>query len=142
MERDEDGKNTLILEFTVRNDKFRGFLIEKFVKGDIECFFKYQDQPVQRHCQEIQKIVRSADVKQTKKICIDVAGIRYEYFFENKPTFRGCPLITSHSQIDKVVALVVNKEVGVLKRRATIAQNKAKKLEERNNPPRNHHKLD
>lgn len=133
MDKDEDGKTNLILEFTVRNDKFRGLLIDKFVKGNDESFFKHHDQPVERHCQEMQRIIRSANVKRTKTIRIDVAEFYYEYFFKTKPTFRGCPMTTSHSQIDKVCALNVNKEIGAIKRGITIAQNKSKKIEEHNN---------
>lgn len=132
MNKDKDGKTNQFLEFTVRNDKFRGLVIEKFVNVNNECFFKHRDQPIQRHCQEIQTIVQSANVKQAKVIRIDVAKFYYEYFFRLQPTFRGCPMTTTHGQMDKVCALNISKEIGAIKRNVTIAQNKSKKIEERN----------
>ncbi len=52
----DDGKISFIVEFTVRNDKWRGIVIEKFRTDSNEYFFKYNDQAISRHCAQMQKI--------------------------------------------------------------------------------------
>lgn len=132
MERDQNGELVRIVEFTVRNDKYRGIVIEKFTTEINEFFFKYQDQAIHRHCEQIQKIVRAADVKRSKKIRIDVSKFSYEYFQNDKAVFKGSRLNSVNDQIVSVCEMSINKEIGALKRSVTVTQNKGRKAEEHN----------
>lgn len=127
-----DEKITLKVTFGVRNDKNRGTLIETVeVKGN-EYFFRFQDQPVARHCEQVQREVRKANVKRSRKITVDITSFSHEYFWKDKVTFKGTTLNSVNDQIAKACNTNINKEVGNLKRSITIAANKPKKIENHN----------
>lgn len=66
--------------FGVRNDKYRGLLIETLTTLDSEVyFFKYHDQPLMRHCEQVQAIVRKSNVIRSKKLQIDLVEFLHEY---------------------------------------------------------------
>lgn len=117
-----------IVEFTLHYDKYRGILLEKFSTDNNEYFFKHHDQPIHRHCEQMKRIVQTADVKRSKKIRVDIAEFIYEYFRNNTATFKGCPLKSVNGQIEKVSQLYINKEIAAMKRSATVAQNKQLKI--------------
>lgn len=121
-----------VVTFTVRQDKTRGMLIESLAKGDDVFLFKFRDQPIDRHCKQIQQIVRLANVKRSKKINVDITEFLQEYFLGEKYDFRGTSLDSVHQQIDRTCALKTNKEISVIKRRLTYAANKQKRIEENN----------
>lgn len=121
-----------VVDFKVRHDKYRGILLESFSVEGIEYFFKYQDQSIDRHCTQMQSIVRRSNVKRSKKLLVDVTAFFQEYYLGGKYVFRGTELTSTQQQIEKVIALTTNKEIGAKKRSITYAANKAKKTEERN----------
>lgn len=132
MNRDSEGRISLIVDFTVRHDKWRGIVIEKFETESNEYFFKYHDQAIHRHCAQIQEIVRVTDVKRTKNISVDISKFQHEYFRSKIATFKGCVLESVNNQITKVVQSAITKEIGSAKRSITVAKNKQRKIEERN----------
>lgn len=111
--------NQAIAEFGVRNDKPRGILIET-VKGvtDEIYFFQYHDQPLERHCIQIQSVIRSANVKRSRKIRVDVTKFQHEYQHPVNKTFRfkGTKYISSLQQYVNSSNITINKEVGQIKR--------------------------
>lgn len=132
MNRDDEGRTCLIVDFTVRHDKWRGILIEKFETESNEFFFKYRDQAIHRHCVQIKEIVRVTDVKRSKKISVDIVKFQHEYFSNKIATFKGCALDSVNNQITKVCQSAITKEIGAAKRSITVAQNKQRKIEEHN----------
>lgn len=90
-----------IAVFGVRHDKYRGILIEtiKTSNGD-ECFFKYQDQTLDRHCIQLQNIIRTAKVVRSKKIPVDIAPFLDEYYHKtsDKMLFKGTKLMCTESK--------------------------------------------
>lgn len=119
------------VDFTIRKDKYQGLLVEKFSTGNDEYFFKSHQQPIKSHCEQIQQIVRHIGVQRTKKVRVDIGPFQYEYFNGNVATFKGCPLASVNGQIDKVCNAYVNKEIGAMKRAATVADTKQQKKEEK-----------
>lgn len=81
-----------IVYFCIRNDKQLGILVESMTTADNTYFFKHHDQPISRHCDQLQRIVLQAEVKRTRKISVDIFEFRFEYFLRNTATFRGKPL--------------------------------------------------
>lgn len=132
MDTDVNGKFISIVEFTVRNEKYRGLIIESIATKSDEYFFKYADQPLHRHCDQIQRVVRAAEVKRCKKITVDIAGFEYEYLLDNVVTFHGSKLNSANKQVQKVYDRKLNKEIGEMKRKITMEQNKSKKIQEKN----------
>lgn len=120
------------VEFSVRYDKIRGILIETICTDDDEYFFKDHDQPIAKHCVQMQRIVRTANIKSFKKIFVDIAEFSYEYFHNDTYNFKGKLLNSVKQQMEKNSAFLVNKQIGALKRSITVAANKSKKIEERN----------
>ncbi len=118
--------------FHVRLDKTRGILIESFEHDDNVFFFKFQDQPILRHCIQMQQIVGAANVKRAKKITIDITDFMQEYILGGKHMFKGTLLNSVQQQINKTCELTVNKEIGAIKRRETYAGNKQKRIEVHN----------
>lgn len=116
--------------FGVRNDKNRGTLVENIEVKDNLFFFKLHDQPLDRHCEQVQSIIRKANVKRSKKIVVNIASFSYEYFFKDQVSFKGTALNSVNSQIGKVANTTINKEIGALKRSITMAANKPKKVEQ------------
>lgn len=132
MSYDEKRKFVRMVRFTVRKDKHLGLLIEKYSTDKDEYFVKPQDQPLYRHCEQMQKIVQAANIQRTKVIPVDTADFDMEYFRDSKGWFKGHPLNSVNQQIDKICGLYANKEVGMKKRAETIARNKQSKIEEYN----------
>ncbi len=122
-----------IVDFCIRNDKQLGILVESMTTADNIYFFKHHDQPIFRHCDQMQRIVRQAEVKRTKKISVDIFEFRYEYFLRNIAMFRGKPLNSNNAQINKSCNFLLNKELGAEKRKITMAASKQKKIDEQRN---------
>lgn len=138
-----DKKVEYITFFNVRNDKTRGILLESFeaylptADDDAkknEYFFKWHDQPLKRHCVKIQNIVTSANVLRSKRIRVNIAPFLDEYYRTSDKSFRfkGTKLINAIEQKEKNRNMVINKEVGIQKRKQTIAGKKAREVEEYN----------
>ncbi len=96
----------LIGIFGVRHDSSRGILIETVEATNLSVyFFKYNDQPLAsplaRHCEQIQSIVRKANVKRAKKIRVDMSEFIHEYYNTLTRTveFKGTKLNSSEQQI-------------------------------------------
>jgi hypothetical protein len=130
--RDEEMDDSVV-EFTVRNDRYRGILIEQMEYNDDIYFFKHQDMPIHRHCEQIQRIVGTVGVQRSKKIRVDATEFSYEYFADNVPRFKGCLLHSTKLQMKKVADSFINKEIGAKKRSITVAQNKGRKHHEKKN---------
>lgn len=120
----------MIVTFGVRSCKSRGVLIESidFGKGDTH-FFKYQNQPIDGHCMQMQNIIRSANVKRARKIKIDITEFIHEYFNPAHGTvwFRGIKLDSTNKQIEKTMIKKLNIEMGAQKRVQTLIANKGVK---------------
>lgn len=130
MSRDQNGK--IFVEFHIRNDKYRGILIESFTHMNNEYFLKHTDQCIDRHSDKMQKIFKQAAVKTTKKLLVDITEFYYEYFWANVPSFKGCKLNSTMNQLTSLAQLHINKQIGIGKRQATMANNKQKKIDEKN----------
>lgn len=122
-----------IMDFWIRNDKQRGILVQSMTTADNIYFFKHHDQPIFRHCDQMQRIVLQAEVKRTKKITVDVFEFQSEYFLKNIAMFRGKPLNSNNAQIKKSADLLLNKELGIEKRKITMAASKQQKIDEQRN---------
>lgn len=123
--------NRYIGIFGVRNDSSRGIIIESLQTLDKAAvyFFKYNDQPLSRHCEQVQNIIRKADVKRAKKIQVDLSEFLHEYWNDSskRVEFRGTKLNSVDQQIAKVHELRVSKEIGATKRAVTMAAKKKTK---------------
>lgn len=87
--------------FGVRIDNSRGILIETIeAPNGVTYFFKFRDQPLARHCEQVQNIIRKAEVKRAKKIKIDMTNFILDYW----------------SMSDE---MRINKEIGAIRRAAT-----------------------
>lgn len=124
--------------FVVRNDKYRGLLIESLETTDGNVyFFKWHDQPLHRHCEQMQNIIIAANVQRTRKMLIDVTEFFTQYFrplggYQTEVVFRATKLLSTVDQIDKVYTMKLNKEFGITKRMETIAENKQAKIVAKN----------
>lgn len=127
--------NKLMGIFGVRNDKNRGILIEtlELLESKV-CYFKYQDQPLNNHCPEVQTIIRAANVQRSRKLHIDITAFSYEYFRASDQTvmFRETKLTSEYDRIEKVYTMRLKKEAGIAKRKITIAENRQKNMDEKN----------
>lgn len=120
-----------IVEFVVRNDKFRGILIQSISENSLEIFyFKFHDQPLDRHCIQIQDIIRSENVKRTRKIVVDVTEFYFEYYHPVDKTFqfKGVKLLSTHGQFIDSANIAINRDIGKMKRATTIAENKQRRI--------------
>lgn len=102
--------------FTVRNDKYRGIIIEKLTLNDDAYFFKYGDQPIRRHCEQVQSIVRKANVKRSKVIRVNITEFSFQYVLNGEPIFKGCRLAKAYesnlnNEIGSTIRRVVHKYV-------------------------------
>lgn len=131
MERGVKQSNALA-QFIVRHEKNRGILIDSIAINNNNYFFKYQDQPIERHCEQMQRIIRGLNVKRCRKIVIDITEFTEQYLIGGKCVFNGTALNSVQQQIDKAVASKTNKEIAAMKRAITYANNKPKRMEERN----------
>lgn len=124
-----------VVEFGVRNDKFRGILIHSISKNRLETFFfKFHDQPLDRHCIQIQDMIRSENVKRSKKVIVNVTDFSFEYFHPVDQTFqfKGVKLLSTHGQFIDSANIAINRQIGQMKRANTIAENKQKRIDEHN----------
>lgn len=119
--------------FGVTLDKNRGLLVETFIpqNGDVH-FFKHHDQPLDRHCEQVQSIVKLSNVKRSKQIKIDISAFLQEYYRCGEVWFKGYKLNSQSQQVEKTKRMQVNKELGIKKRKATIAENKQMRIDEKN----------
>jgi hypothetical protein len=121
--------------FGIRNDKYRGLLVETFESqnGNVY-FFKYQHQPIHIHCEQMQNIVRAANITRAKKIKVDITSFLHEYYRKEDDTFyfKANKLNSANDQVQKVQHMRINKEIGIAKRKNTIADNKQSKIVEKN----------
>lgn len=100
--------------FTVRNDKYRGIIIEKLTLNDDAYFLKYGDQPIRRHCEQVQSIVRKANVKRSKVILVNITEFSFEYVLNGEPIFKGrrlakAPESNLNNEIGSTIRRVVHK---------------------------------
>lgn len=119
--------------FGVTNDKNRGLLVETFIpqNGDVH-FFKHHDHPLGRHCEQVQSIVKLSNVKRSKQLKIDISAFLQEYHRCGEVWFKGFRLNSQSQQVEKTKRMQENKELGIKKWKATIAENKQTKIEEKN----------
>lgn len=132
MEQDRAGQVKFFVELSLRCDKSRGTLIDAIATDTDTYFFKFHDQPVARHCKQIQGIVLAANVKRSKKISVDISEFLYEYFQNGSGIFKGVALDSVNKQIGRVCVFNINKEIGAKKRSITAAGNRITKIQERN----------
>lgn len=128
-------KNRYVVVFAVRNDKQRGILIESITTNTkMQYFFKHHDQPLHRHCINLQNIILSTKVIRSKKITVDITSFVHEYYDNSRDTmrFRNCDLISTQQQIQKVRDMNVNKIIGKIKQQKTIAKKKQADIEKHN----------
>lgn len=118
--------------FGTRNDQFRGILIEFLELNEDTYFFKYQDQPIARHCEQVQQIIRASNVKRAKKIKVNLTPFLYEYLQIGTGTvvFRGNILNSTTQQIRIAQQMAINKEVRHIKREKTMLVKKQSKIDE------------
>lgn len=124
----------MIVVFGVRNCKVRGILIESIDFGDNNTyFFKIHNQSLVNHCTQIQNIIRASNVKHFRKIPVDIGEFVHEYFnpAENTAWFRGIKLDYKYQQINRTMSKRLNIDVGIEKRKYTIAEKKAAKALEK-----------
>lgn len=123
----------MIVSFGIRNCKARGILIESIDVGNGRYFFKYHNQLLVSHCTQIQNIVRAANVKQSRTMQVDIAEFIHEYYNTGQNTvwFRGIKLVSKCEQIDKTFQKRLNIDVGIEKRKLTMAEKKAAKAVEK-----------
>lgn len=124
-----------VVEFGVRNDKFRGILIQSISENRLETFyFKFHDQPLDRHCIQIQDIIRSENVRRSRKIIVNVTEFYFEYIHpvDKRFQFKGIYLLSTHGQFIDSSNVAINRQIGQMKRANTIAENKKKRIDERN----------
>lgn len=117
--------------FGVRHDKHRGILVETLETADGNVyFFKMHDQPISKHCQQMQNIAKLANVQRARKLHIDITTFAHEYFriTDKAIVFRGTKLTSAHSQVEKTYTMRLNKEMGIVKRQQTMAANKQAKI--------------
>lgn len=127
-----------VFTFTIRDDISRGIIVESFkVKQDInghfiddEFFFPHHQQPLRRHCLQLQNFVRSIDIGQTiVKLQVDVTSFLSEYYHDSSKSFqfKAKKLNSVKQQIEKTERRIVNKQRGIEKRKQTMA-NKKKRI--------------
>lgn len=126
-----------IVVLNVLNDKDRGNLVISIRKSDNEdtYFFKYDHQPLAKHPEQIQHLVRtSKPTTRAKSITVNIMDFITQYcnltsgMFE----FRGVKLNSTSQQVATVIDRRINKELGIMKRKKTIADGKAAKVDEKN----------
>ncbi|KAJ6634622.1 hypothetical protein Bhyg_13198 [Pseudolycoriella hygida] len=115
----------MIGTFGIRNDKNRGLLVESLETADgTVYFFKHHDQPLSSHCQQLQNIVKAANVRRARKLHIDVTEFSHEYFQPSDMAvmFRATKLQSVRDQAEKVFSMRLNKEIAIVKRKETMAE--------------------
>lgn len=119
-----------IAKFGVRNDKNRGLLLQTIETsdGDDIYFFKYRDQPIERHCEQMQNIVRSAGVRRSKMMLVDLSPFLHEYCSGGSIMFKGTKLNSVNQRVQKIQQMTINKEIGALKRKQTMANKNHAKI--------------
>lgn len=134
MSQQKPKKDKFIATFGIKNDKSRGILIQTLKVCEDVYLFKYQDQPLSRHCLQLQNIIQSANVKRTRQILVDATPFICEYYHkaDDSIRFKGTKLISTKKQMENVRNMKINKEIGQLKRHQTVAQKKEEKIAEHN----------
>lgn len=129
--------DTAFVFLEIRNDKDRGNLILTITPEELSAvsFFDYQHQPVSRHPEQIQEIVRKAKpTTRTKSIRVDIMPFLSQYynvagkFFE----FKARKMNSTEQQNSQVRTMRLNKEIGALKRKRTVAELKEQRIIEKN----------
>lgn len=121
-------------EIQIVQDKDRGTLILSIKpKNNLKevLFFKYQDQVIERHPEQVQNLVRKCKpTNRVKKIDVDISEFLFVYYncVTNKFEFRGCELRSAAVQAEEVYNRKINKEIGILKRKMTIEDRKQEKI--------------
>lgn len=94
-----------IVKLEIRNDRTRGLLVESIkVSENGEYYFKQQGQPVERHCIQLQNLIRSKNVKRTRKITVDISSFSHEYYrrADKSVRFKGIKLISTSRTIGQI----------------------------------------
>lgn len=124
---------TTTCEMQIVQDIDRGALILSIQTKSIEntvFFFKYEDQVIQRHPEQVRNLVRKCKpTKRVKKIDVDISDCLFVYYNSatSKFEFRGCELRSTAIQAKEVIDRKVNKEIGILKRKMTMEKRKEEK---------------
>lgn len=120
----------MIVTFGVRNCKLRGVLIESvdFKAGDVY-YFKYQNQPLNSHCLQMQNIIQASNVKRSKKVAVDISEFIHHYYDVARKIvwFDGIKLDSSGKQIEKILNKRLNIDIGTKKRIYTMNDKKGTK---------------
>ncbi|KAG4079356.1 hypothetical protein HA402_008048 [Bradysia odoriphaga] len=131
----EEQPLTAMVFFEVRNDKDRGNLvltIRKEGNADVH-FFRFHHQPVKHHPEQIQQIIQqSKPSARTKSIKVDIISFGRQYWSGTDFEFKGVKLNSTKKQASTVYNRLINKEVGLLKRKKTVEETKQKKIKEKN----------
>lgn len=120
------------VQFSVRNSKDQGILIESLATRHDVFFFKSHDQPLNCHSEQVQNLIKAANVKRVKSVTIDIAAFSFEYIRNDKITFRGKELNSVNKRIFKLCDVRINNEFGSLKRKMVMAADKSRKIAEKN----------
>lgn len=99
-----------IAEFEIRNDITLGLLVTSIkVAEDGKYYFKQQDQPLERHCIQLQNLIRSKNVKRSRKIAVDISSFAYEYYrrADRSVRFKGIKLISTSRTIGQIKQLKI-----------------------------------
>lgn len=124
-------KHIVILKVT--NHKELGILILSICQAgsDSISYFKPYQQPLRKHPEEIREIVKNANPTSRKKsIKVDISDFLREYWNGTEFEFKGVKLKSTEEQTQMVYQRLMNKELGAVKRKHTIEENKKRKAEE------------
>lgn len=83
----------------------------------------------------MQAFLKAENVQRARKLHIDITPFLHEYLqvSDSSIMFRGTKLESNYDQIEKVYTMRLNKEVGIAKRKQTMAAKKQEKIIAHNN---------
>lgn len=96
---------------------------EEFVK------FEWNDQPLNRHNEMVQQKIIKLGVRRTRKVMIELNGTDLAQYYDGTNfVFNGKVLSTPENCIEQMAKKLANKQIGVIKRRNTMANRKASNI--------------
>lgn len=120
-----DKMHKFIAKFEIRNDRTQGLLVESIkVSEDGEYYFKQQDQPLARHCNQLQNLIRSKNVKRSRKIAVDISLFSHEYYrrADKSVRFKGIKLISTSRTIGQIRQLKIKDRNSKVEKKRTIEE--------------------
>lgn len=110
--------------FEVKLEKDRGIVVLTIRKEEEEevHFFRFHHQPLSCHPEQLQAAIRSNKVTaRTKSVTVNIYGYCAHYWngAKNYFEFKGVQLNSNVQQLRTVMNTRINKEIGVLKRKAS-----------------------